>query len=251
VVSDRRFAAVHSPVSAVASLGSVGFTPAPAASLSRVVLLPPVVDRIGLAVHGLPGPPRVDITVRTWRALLEALTLSAQDAGAAGLLGVTFIGRPTRLRGSPNVVGEFVELAVSAVPVYTRARPAACFRTAIDASGVATLVHAGWVPVDVLVEGTTQTRSRQHRAADAAAATSRRNAELVGPTDMIQRARRTLVRRFATTAKSVGADGVLLHGGFEVTWSSTYHLVQVSATANLIARWAQRNTAISRSLPMT
>jgi hypothetical protein len=142
-----------------------------------------------------------------------------------------------------------VELTATAVPVTvaTRSRPAHCFRTAIDPAGVAVLLRSGWVPVDVLVAGTTQSRSARHRSEDALASTSRLNREIPGPTDLVQRGRRLVRQQFFKAAPALGGDGVLLHGGFEVTWTSTYHLVQVAATANVIARFGRSSSDSQRA----
>jgi uncharacterized protein YbjQ (UPF0145 family) len=76
------------------------------------------------------------------------------------------------------------------------------------------------------------------------AATGLTNREIPGPTDMIQRARRMLRQRLESAARSLGGDGVLLHGDFDVTWSSTYHLVMVHATGNVIARCAPEQSGV-------
>jgi uncharacterized protein YbjQ (UPF0145 family) len=241
-----------SSVADLAALRSVGFTAAPTVSMAQTVLLPPIFDTVGMAVQIPMGgvKHRVDVLVRTRRAALDALGDWANQAGVAGLVGVQFYERDVPARTPTNRVGEYVEVAVTAVPVFTAGGPTSCFRTAIDPPGVAVLLKAGWAPVDVLVASVTQTLSMKHRHGDAMAATSRRNAELPGPTDMIERARRGIARQFARSAAALGADGVLLHGRFEVTWTSTYHLVQVAATANAIAQWGRVSTATRRTLPL-
>lgn len=206
---------------------------------SRVVRLPPIGD-----APGIKGAPpirrkRVDVVVSVQQDLLNELGAQAARVAAVGLVGIDFAQFPMQFRTSSNAAGDVVEVVATGVPVtsVSTAQPRLAFRTAIDAVGVVELLRAGWVPVDLLVAGTTQIRSRQHRAADAEAATGMSNREIPGPTDMIQRARRVLRERLHGAAQSLGADGVLLHGGFDVTWSSTYHLVQVAAIGNAIARY--------------
>jgi uncharacterized protein YbjQ (UPF0145 family) len=177
--------------------------------------------------------------------LLDDLRNQADRLGAVGLVGVAFRELPLAVRTPQTSPGTVVQMTASAVPVIaaTRHRPARSFRTTIDPAGVATLIRSDWVPVDTVVTGTTQVRSPSHRRDDAAAATGSTNRELPGPTDMIQRARAVLRQQLVTAARSLGGDGVLLNEGFEVTWSSTYHLVQVIATGNVIARYGSSRSA--------
>jgi uncharacterized protein YbjQ (UPF0145 family) len=224
----------------VAALRSVGLFPAAPVSALRVVVLPVLRDAPSSAGRPPPGRRRVDVIVDIRRLLLDDLRGQADRLGAVGLVGVEFHELPLGIHARQTFVGDPVELSAIAIPVSaeTRHRPAHSFRTTIDAAGVAVLMRGGWVPVDTVVTGTTHARSLHHRGEDAAAATGTSNREIPGPTDMIQRARRVLRQRLEAAARSLGGDGVLLHGGFDVTWSSTYHLVMVHATGDVIARYA-------------
>ena len=235
------------------ALRSVGFGASTPVRASRVVQLPPVGDVTGItATSSMLRRSRVDIVVSTQRKLLDELRSHAGRVAAAGIIDIHFAQLPTPFRARANAVGDVVELVASAVPITTgaAARPQMPFRSAIDAVGFVELLGGGWVPVDVVVAGTTQTRSQQHRARDAEAATGTTNREMPGPTDMIQRARRLLRERLSGAARSLGADGLLLHGGFDVTWSSTYHLVQVSAVGNAIARFDRGYSRPTMTLPL-
>jgi uncharacterized protein YbjQ (UPF0145 family) len=193
------------------------------------------------------------VVVATARELLDELGARAELLAAVGIVGIDFAQLATPFRPSANVTGDIVEMVATgaAVSIAAGGRPRLPFRTTIDAVGVAELLRSGWVPVDVVMAGTTETRSRQHHAADAEAATGTSNREIPGPTDMIQRARRLLRERMHSSAQSLGADGVLLHGGFDVHWSSTYHLVQVSAIGNAIARYDRSDAPPAMTLPLT
>jgi uncharacterized protein YbjQ (UPF0145 family) len=205
----------------------------------RVLMLPVIRDAVGSAGSPPLGRKRVDVIVDTRRKLLDDLRGQADRLGAVGLVGVEFHEVPLGIRARQTFSGDPVQLTATALPVRadTRHRPARSFRTAIDPAGVATLIRGGWVPVDTVVTGTTHVRSLRHRHEDAMAATGTSNREIPGPTDMIQRARTILRQRLESAARSLGGDGVLLHGDFDVTWSSTYHLVMVHATGNVIARY--------------
>jgi uncharacterized protein YbjQ (UPF0145 family) len=222
----------------LAALRSVGLLPDVPLTSLRVLLLPAIRDAVGASGHLPPGLRRVDVVVRARRMLLDDLRSQADRFGAVGLVGIEFRELPLGVRAHQTQPGDVVQLTATAIPVRvaTRHRPTRSFRTAIEPAGVAALIRNGWVPVDTVVTGTTQVRSPSHRREDAAASTGSTNREIPGPTDMIQRARATLRQRLATAARSLGGDGVLLDGGFDVTWSSTYHLVQVSATGSVIAR---------------
>ena len=218
-------------------------------------MLPPVVDTVGITASGTARPKRVDIVTRYRRQLLDDLSAAATQQAATGLVGVCFLERDTGLAAPGNVAGDVVELTVTAIPVTVtvHAELTQPFSTAIEPVGLATLLRGGWVPVKALTAGTTQTRLPKHRHDDASAATSRTNREITGPTDMIQRARRLVRDQLKAAATALGADGVLLNGHFDVTWSSTHHLVQVSATATAITRWRKTDppaqTAVA--LPIT
>jgi uncharacterized protein YbjQ (UPF0145 family) len=214
----------------------------------RVVLLPVIRDAAPAAASPPLGPRRVDVLVRTRRLLLDDLRNQADRLDAVGLVGIAFHERPLGVRAAHQTfAGDPMQLSATAIPVSagTRHRPTRSFRTAIDPAGVAKLMAAGWVPVDTVVTGTTQVRSPRHRHDDAAAATGTTNREIPGPTDMIQRARTVLRQRLAAAARSLGGDGVLLDGDFDATWSSTYHLVMVHTTGNVIARYASER-AVAR-----
>jgi uncharacterized protein YbjQ (UPF0145 family) len=229
----------------------VGLLPGVPLSSLRAVFLPAMRDAASGSGRPPPGLKRVDVVVRTRRTLLDDLRGEAARLGAVGLVGIEFRERPLGVRSRQMSPGGAVQLTATAIPVAaaTRHQPARSFRTSIDPAGVALLIRGGWVPVDVVVVGTTQARSTSHRRDDAAAATGSTNGEIPGPTDMIQRARAVLRGQLAAAARSLGGDGVLLHDGFDVTWSSTYHLVQVSATGNVIARYGSSRP--SEPPPMT
>jgi uncharacterized protein YbjQ (UPF0145 family) len=237
----------------VLALRSAGFAASPPIRSGKVLLLPPVVDTIGMTAPATTRRLRVDLVVRCRRELLQQLRDEARLRGASGLVGLHFTERPTGFAAPAAATGTAVELSVTAIPVTAvrGAQPTNPFSTAINPVGVAAMMRGGWMPVEVLTAGTTKTRSRQHRSEDAAAATGRNNRELPGPTDMIQRARRNLRDQFRSAAASVGADGVLIDGDFEVTWSSTLHLVQVSAVANVVACFHDSKRFIDPRIALT
>jgi uncharacterized protein YbjQ (UPF0145 family) len=234
----------------LAALRSVGLTPAAPVLGLRAVVLPVIRDAQSSAGKPPPGRSRVDVIVHARRQLLDDLRGQADRLGAVGLVGIEFREQPLGVHARQTFAGDPVQLSATGIPVNagTQHRPGRCFRTAIDAAGVALLMRNGWVPVDTVVAGTTQARSLRHRGEDAMAVTGTSNREIAGPTDMMQRARRMLRQRLESDAKSLGADGVLLHGNFDVTWSSTYHLVMVHATGNVITRYGSNRSGLQ---PMT
>jgi uncharacterized protein YbjQ (UPF0145 family) len=236
----------------LAALRGVGLLPRPPVWGTTVVRIPDVVDTIGMTAPAVNGGSRVKVVVAARQRLLDSLSERTDPDRTVGLLAVEFQQRPLPITASQYASGTVVELSVTATPIWSSGprlltRP---FRTAFDSGAVAALLRGGWVPVDLLIAGTTQTRAPRHRGGDAAAATSRANREIPGPSDMIQRGRRHVRNQLAAKATTLGADGVLLHGGFTIDWSSTYHLVQVSATATAIARWSNRTSPARTVLSM-
>ena len=66
-------------------------------------------------------------------------------------------------------------------------------------------------------------------------ATSYGNAEIPGPTEVVQRARRRVREHLADRARVIGADGVLLPHGIDLAHAG-HSVVEASATGSAIVR---------------
>jgi hypothetical protein len=242
----------RSGASGLAALRAVGLVPRPPVWSTSVLTMPAVLDTIGMTAPVTGGGSRVRVLVGARQQLLDSLSSRVDPDRTVGLLGVTFHQRPLPITGSQFVVGTVVELTVTATPVWSDGArvPSRPFRTAFDSCQVATLLAGGWVPVDLLIAGTTETRLSRHKASDAAVVTRRINKEVPGATDMVQRGRRHLRDRLYANANALGADGLLIHGGFSTAWSSTHHLVQIDVIATAISRWGFHGPTARTTLNM-
>jgi hypothetical protein len=216
---------------AIAALRSVGLSARSPVSATRVMALGP-----------LGG---FDAVIAAKSGLLEDL----RSRTAGHLVSITFSERVLSQRLTRGRT--CVEVTATAVPVMSGpgATPGPVFRTTLGGPDVVALLLGGWKPVDVIVVGTRQ--HSQHAIGDQMASRFGLNAELPDVTQMISDARRVVRDHLATEATALGADGTLLDGDIQTTWSKDRVSVNATATANAVARVAA-NGAISarRTMPL-
>lgn len=145
-----------------------------------------------------------------------------------------------------------MELTATGVALSATGRAPATgrmFRTAQSATGLATLIRSGWMAADVVVAADVQARRAADRSLDAQVVTSRANAEIPGATHIVTAARSAVRTDLRRQAAALGADGLLV-GPFETYWSSTWHRVEVVASAEAIVRWRRGANfpSVSRAL---
>lgn len=179
-------------------------------------------------------------------ALLRMLT-ECQGLGGDGVVGVTL-----RVNHLGNDNREFVCYGTAVRAEGTR-RPASLFSSLLPGQDVAKLLHAGWVPVSIVV-GLSIAIRHDDWATRQQATMMAGNTEVSGYSELVHHVRSDARHEFASRTATYGADGAILSSMGLNIWEQEMgenhrdHVALASVLGTAVARFHAGAAAPTRSI---
>jgi uncharacterized protein YbjQ (UPF0145 family) len=146
--------------------------------------------------------PYVDALYRGFDTAMHRMLLEAQALGADGVVGISW--SQERLLDQAGAQ-EFV-VRGTAVRARSAVRPAHIFSTDLSGGDVAKLMHAGWMPTELVWGISVAIRHDDYATRLAARAWSTQNVEVPGYTELVTFAREDARAMFERRAGRLGSD---------------------------------------------
>jgi uncharacterized protein YbjQ (UPF0145 family) len=218
----------------------------------------------GFGNYGMPAPtiasgsghgsfggfaPYVDALYRGWDTAMHRMLLEAQALGADGVVGVQW----TQSRLGEGDAQEFV-VRGTAVRARSKARPAYLFSTDLSGGDVAKLMHAGWVPTELVWGISVSIRHDDYQTRMAARPWNMQNVEVPGYTELVTVARADARARFEERAARQGSESatvshISLHiREIEPSENHRDHIAEAMVVGNALAKFHQGTSAPTDSI---
>lgn len=212
----------------------------------------------GCGAYGWGGPvaaaprtdafrPYVEALHRGYDTALSRMSQEAAAIGADGIVGVRLVAGHLGFG-----VREFTALG-TAVRARGGARPGRVFRTALPGQDVATLVHAGWLPVEI-VYGISVAIRHDDWATRAQSSWGAGNTEVTGYTQLLTTTRADARARLAEHVRRTGADGAIVSlmtaatAELEPAENHRDHVAEATVFGTALLRVSERPATPARTL---